>query len=151
MTSSFATAIDLLDGEFRRSQVLSRLGYATHTRDVVSETEWLPATCHFTLLPSRIRRLVVSFCHRSEGNHFFTVELFRSDPPASFLLSEWMSHAGASLSPYPFTLTSYPGDLLEQMQGFVAFLETQLSISAIEKVLNGFDWLDIPCDWGGLR
>jgi hypothetical protein len=117
----------------------SRLGYATHTRDVVSETESLPATCHFTLLPSGNRRLVVSFCHRSEGNHFFTVELFRSDPPASFLLDEWMSLAGVSLSPYPFTLSSYPGDLLGKMQGFVAFLEAQLSTSEIEKVLNGAD------------
>jgi hypothetical protein len=151
LTSSFATAIELLDGVFSRSQVLSRLGYATHTREVSDKTEWLPATCKFILLPGDNRRLVVSFCFRPDGDHFFTVELFRSDPPASFLIEEWMSLVGASLSPYPFTLSSYTGDLLRQMQGFVAFLETQLSTSAVERVLNGADWLDVPCDWGGLR
>ena len=127
---------------------LVKTGFNQSDLERIAPTKAAPESFKLELKKSTEMLVEIVFYPLPNNLGVFLFYIYNSTKTEPINLKDWLQKHGKLNNPNAFKLANYQGDFEQRLKAFCEFLDSALSDKAMQKVLKGLEWEDMPFAFG---
>ncbi len=151
MNANFPIEVILFKESCADLNVLKKLNFRMLDLEYIPPTKVVSESYQINLENESNRRIEIIYHPEPGISGIFLFYIYQTSGNQPVELGDWLKKHKKLAEPNPFKLSSYSGEYKERLKKFFDFLSSVLSNSAMQEILKGNAWEDIPFDWTGIK